>query len=206
MDFPGESLPILSGIITNTGKAMTTTMKYIYAVSAKDFYNIGIKDVFRVALLDPTDPSKLENLGIDINKKEIKDIFDSAEFQRVQHMICYHLAARIPFYKKQIENLSLKDKQLKVIYDTAINEGADNFGGLISESYEENTKLLKQKQFVVPPFSSDWFRRYIYTYIPKLGEINNRNLYFLGCVEAMFPLYYSAITAQIKKVIFLLQK
>ncbi len=206
MEFPSESLPILAGIITNTGKAMATTMKYIYAVSAKDFYNIGVKDVFRVALLDPTDPSKLENLGIDINKKEIKDIFDSAEFQRVQHMICYYLAARIPFYKKQIEELSLKEKQLKMIYDATINEGADNFGELINETYDENVKLVKQRQFIVPPFSSDWFRRYIYTYIPKLGEINNRNLYFLGCVEAMFPLYYSAIIAQMKKVIFLLQK
>lgn len=206
MEFPVESLPILAGIITNTGKAMATTMKYVYAVSIKDFYNIGIKDVFRVALIDPTDATKLQNLGIDIDKKEIRDVFDSVEFQRVQHMICYHLATRIPFYKKQIEGLSVKDKQLKVIFDTVINEGADNFGGLINESFAENVKMAKHKQFVAPSFSSEWFRRYIYTYMPKLGEINNKNLYFLGCVEAMFPLYYSALIAQMKKVVFLLQK
>ncbi len=205
MDFPNDSLPILAGIILNTGKAMANTMKYIYAVADKDFYNINIKDIFRVALLDVTDGSKLENLGIDTKQKEITDIFSSTEFNRIQYMMCYHIAVRIPFFKKQIDNLPLKDKQLKTLYDSIISEGADNFGNIIYESYEENAKLAKAKT-PVPPFSSEWFRRYIYTYMPNLGEINNKNLYFLGCVEALFPLYYSAVVNQIKKVVFLLQK
>ena len=205
MDFPNESLPILCGIISNTAKSMTQVMKYIYAVSAEDFYNVNIKDVFRLALLDVTDTSKLENLNINIGTKEIKDIFSSTEFSRVQHLICFSFAARIPFLKKQIDDLPIKDKQLKAMYDNLVNDGADNFGKVIYESYDENLKLLKQRQNL-PPFGADWFRRYVYTYMPKLGEITNRNLYFLGCVEAMFPLYYSSLTAQMKKVIFLLQK
>lgn len=205
MDFPNDSLPILSGIITNTSKSMAQAMKYIYAVAGEDFYNINVKDIFRLALTDVTDCAKLENLNININKKEISDIFSSNEFSRVQHMLGYNLAARLPFYKKLISDFPLKDKQLKSLYDSIIYDGADNFGGIISESFEENNKLIKQKQNL-PPFTSEWFRRYVYTYIPVLGEINNRNLYFLGCVEAMFPLYYSALTAQLKKVIFLLGK
>lgn len=205
MDFPNDSLPILAGIICNTAKSMATTMKYIYAVSDEDFYNINVKDIFRLALTDVTDCTKLENLCIRTDKKNINDIFSGVEFSRVQHMISYSLAVRLPFCKKQIEDFPLKDKQLKALYDSIMYESADNFGNIISETFDDNSKLIKQKQ-PLPAYNSEWFRRYVYTYIPSLGEINNKNLYFLGCVEAMFPLYYSSLIAQLKKVMFLLGK
>ena len=184
MSISNESLPIIAGIITNTARSMTTVMQYIYTVSDSDFYNINIKDVFRIALMDVTDTSRLENLGIRIKTPENDAMFETAEFGRVQHLIMYSLAARLPLISRQIEDFPLSDKQL---------------------SYEGNFKVRKQKN-PLPSYSSDWFRRYVYTYMPKFGEINNRNLYFLGCVEAMFPLYYSAMTAQLKKVMFLLDK
>ena len=187
MSISNESLPIIAGIITNTARSMTTVMQYIYTVSDSDFYNINIKDVFRIALMDVTETSRLENLGIRIKTPENDAMFETAEFGRVQHLIMYSL------------------KQLKQVYELMIKNGADNFGEIIYESYEGNFKVRKQKN-PLPSYSSDWFRRYVYTYMPKFGEINNRNLYFLGCVEAMFPLYYSAMTAQLKKVMFLLDK
>ena len=55
MSISNESLPIIAGIITNTARSMTTVMQYIYTVSDSDFYNINIKDVFRIALMDVTD-------------------------------------------------------------------------------------------------------------------------------------------------------
>ena len=132
-------------------------------------------------------------------------MFETAEFGRVQHLIMYSLAVRLPFIARQTEDFPLSDKQLKQVYELMIKNGADNFGEIIYESYEGNFKVRKHKN-PLPSYSSDWFRRYVYTYMPKFGEINNRNLYFLGCVEAMFPLYYSAMTAQLKKVMFLLDK
>ncbi len=205
MEFPNDNLPILAGVILNAGRAMANVMKYIYAVADDDFYNVNIKDVFRIALIDVTDSSKLDSLGIDTNKKEVRDMFSSPEFQRVQNMICYHLAARIPYLKKQIENLPLKDKQLKILFESVKAEGADNFGGMIYETYEENFKAAKSRN-PVPAISSDWFRRYVYTYMSQFSEINNRNMFFLGCVEALFPLYYTGVVNEIKKVVFLLQK
>ena len=51
MDFPGESLPILAGIITNTGKAMTTTMKYTaITVTVVDGF---IKQIFGTTMRAP---------------------------------------------------------------------------------------------------------------------------------------------------------
>ena len=194
MSISNESLPIIAGIITNTARSMTTVMQYIYTVSDSDFYNINIKDVFRIALMDVTETSRLENLGIRIKTPENEAMFETAEFGRVQHLIMYSLAVRLPLISR-----------LKQVYELMIKNGADNFGEIIYESYEGNFKVRKQKN-PLPSYSSDWFRRYVYTYMPKFGEINNRNLYFLGCVEAMFPLYYSAMTAQLKKVMFLLDK
>ena len=54
MSISNESLPIIAGIVTNTARSMTTVMRYIYTVSDSDFYNINIKDVFRIALMDVT--------------------------------------------------------------------------------------------------------------------------------------------------------
>ena len=87
MSISNESLPIIAGIITNTARSMTTVMKYIYTVSDSDFYNINIKDVFRIALMDVTETSRLENLGIRINTPENDAMFETAEFGRVQHHV-----------------------------------------------------------------------------------------------------------------------
>ena len=205
MSFSNDSLPIITGIVSNTARSMTVVMKYIYTVSDEDFYNINIKDVFRIALMDVTETSRLDNLGIKTATQENSALFDTVEFARVEHLIMYSLAVRLPLIAKQIENCPLNDKQLKLIFAQLTNNGADNFGDIIYESFGDNMKRRKRK-IPFPPYSSDWFRRYVYTYMPKFGEINNRNLYFLGCVEALFPLYYSALTAQIKKVLFLLDK
>ena len=155
--------------------------------------------------MDVTDTSKLENLGIKTATPDNSALFDTAEFGRVERLIMYSLAVRLPYIAKQIENCPLTNKQLKLTFEQLKNSGADNFGDIIYESFKDNMKRSKSKA-PVPAYSSDWFRRYVYTYMPKFGEINNRNLYFLGCVEAMFPLYYSALVAQLKKVLFLLEK
>lgn len=99
MSISNESLPIIAGIITNTARSMTTVMQYIYTVSDSDFYNINIKDVFRIALMDVTETSRLENLGIRIKTPENESMFETAEFGRVQHLIMYSLAVRLPVYR-----------------------------------------------------------------------------------------------------------
>ena len=45
-----------------------------------------------------------------------------------------------------------------------------------------------------PAFDTEWFRRWIYTYGHELAAINNRNMFVLGCVEALFPLYYASLS------------
>lgn len=145
MSISNESLPIIAGIIANTARSMTTVMQYIYTVSDSDFYNINIKDVFRIALMDVTETSRLENLGIRIKTPENDAMFETTEFGRVQHLIMYSLAARLPLISRQIEDFPLSDKQLKQVYELMIKNGADNFGEIIYESYEGNFKVRKQK-------------------------------------------------------------
>lgn len=117
MSISNESLPIIAGIIANTARSMTTVMQYIYTVSDSDFYNINIKDVFRIALMDVTETSRLENLGIRIKTPENDAMFETTEFGRVQHLIMYSLAARLPLISRQIEDFPLSDKQLKQVYE-----------------------------------------------------------------------------------------
>lgn len=142
MSISNESLPIIAGIITNTARSMTTVMQYIYTVSDSDFYNINIKDVFRIALMDVTETSRLENLGIRIKTPENEAMFETAEFGRVQHLIMYSLAVRLPLISRQIEDFSLSDKQLKQVYELMIKNGADNFGEII---YEAMRAILKSE-------------------------------------------------------------
>lgn len=203
MDFPNESLPIIAGTISNCGKSMFSAMKYIYAISDDDFYNINVKDIFKVALQDVTNSDTLVSLGIKLDGRKNNEL-SNPDFARTLPLLNYYFAVRLPFLRR-VADCPLKDKQIKAVYEIITSNDGDNYAGVITETFDENMKLAKGK-LAVPAFNSEWFRRYVYTYLPEIGAINNRNLYFLGCVEAMFPLFNSALDAQLKKIMFLLQK
>ena len=106
-------------------------MQYIYTVSDSDFYNINIKDVFRIALMDVTETSRLENLGIRIKHPKTRQCSKRLSSAGYNILLCTAFAVRLPLISRQIEDFSLSDKQLKQVYELMIKNGADNFGEII---------------------------------------------------------------------------
>ncbi|MCL2636736.1 MAG: hypothetical protein FWD48_00045 [Oscillospiraceae bacterium] len=195
MDFEFKERTILTEIIENTAQSLFNTMKYIYVISESDFYNINCKDIFKVALSDVTNPDILDNLGILINDSKIGEMA-SDEFKRVKSMIHYMFILRLPFLRRSMEFCPLKETHIKDLYALAVKRGAENYGEIIEEDLKTMLKIARNRQ-PEPAFDGEWFRRWIYTRGKELSIINNRNMFLLGCMDAMFPLYYSALTEKL---------
>ena len=52
-----------------------------------------------------------------------------------------------------------------------------------------------------PVFDTEWFKTWVYTYGKEFSVINNKNMFFLGCADALFPLYWSAVTDRLLAMI-----
>ncbi|MCL2077823.1 MAG: hypothetical protein FWH08_05385 [Oscillospiraceae bacterium] len=195
MEFEFKERTILTEMVENTADSLFNTMKYVYVISESDFYNISCKDIFKVALSDVTNSNILNNLGIQISDSKIGEMA-SEEFGRVRSMIHYAFIIRLPFLKRAMEFCPLKENHLKDLYALAIKRGAENFGEIIEEDFKTMLKISRNR-LPEPPFDGEWFRRWIYTRGKELSLINNRNMFLLGCMDAMFPLYYSALTEKL---------
>jgi hypothetical protein len=195
MDFEFKERTILTEMVENTAESLFNTMKYIYVISESDFYNINCKDIFKVALSDVTNPDILENLGIQVNDSNIGEMA-SDEFKRVKSMLHYAFVLRLPFLRRAMEFCPLKEAHIKDLYALAVKRGAENFGEIIEEDLKTMLKIARNRQ-PEPAFDGEWFRRWVYTRGKDLSVINNRNMFLLGCMDAMFPLYYSALTEKL---------
>ncbi len=99
------------------------------------------------------------------------------------------------FYKE-----TMSDAQLKEVYDTVIAKGADNYLNAISDDYDSMKKLVKQGK-EIPPYTADWYKSYIYTNVPALAEIKNKNIYLLGAVDILFTMFDACLTEKLCDII-----
>lgn len=199
MDFSYQERNTLSDIIEKTSYSLLNAMKYIYVISEHDFYNINAKDIFKIALSDIANPEILWNMGLEVSDEQLGEMA-SQEFKRVRSMIHYAFTIRLPFLKKMIENCPLKEHQMRELQTIAAKRGADNFAGIIDGDMRTMMKLVKNRQ-PEPQFDGEWFRRWVYTYGKELAAINNRNMFLFGCIDAMFPLFYSALMEKLSTTI-----
>ncbi len=202
LDFKSEraALTVISETIVKCGVSLYNAIKYIYSLSAEDFYNINIKDALKVALNNLTDADALQSLGLRINNSRCGEM-NSPEYNRVLSLIVFSFAVRLPALKL-IKNGSdtMTEEQIHSIYQQLIEKGAGNFNDIIKESYLE-TKYLVKKGKPIPPYSADWYKTYIYTYVPSLSAITNKNMFLLGFVEVLFPMFYSCMEEELKNII-----
>lgn len=194
MDFSYQERNELSDIIENTAASLFNALKYIFAIGENDFYNINAKDIFKVALSDVTNSDILVNLNIDTNGKLGETA--SMNFTQIKNMIHYAFVIRLPYLKRTMENCPLKESQIKELYTLAVKRGADNYNGIIESDLRSNLKAAKNRQ-TEPSFDCEWFRRWVYTTGHELAAINNRNMFLFGCADALFPLFYSALTEKL---------
>ena len=184
-------------IIDGAAESLFEALKYCYMISDDDFYNINVKDIFRVGLGDITNPGVFRNLGLELDKSKIGEMADE-KFGEVLEIIRFCFALRLPFMRRESPDTYIKENQVKQMYDTLEEYGFANPDGIVVESFKSTSWLAKTKK-PEPNFDTEWFRSWIYTYGHELAAINNRNMFILGCVDALFPLYYSSLKERVVK-------
>lgn len=202
MEFKSEraALTAVSETIVKCGVSLYNAIKYIYSLGAEDFYNCSVKDALKVVLNNITDTECLEALGLRINNNKCLEM-NSPEYNRVLSLIVFSFAVRVPALKlvKNGDD-TLTEEQIHSIYEQCMQKGAANFNEIIKESYLE-TKYLVKKGKNVPPFSADWYKTYIYTNVPALSAITNKNMFLLGFVDVLFAMFYSCMEEEIHNLI-----
>ena len=202
MVFINETAAIngLADTIIKGGVSLYNAMKYIYSIAEKDFYNVNIKDAFKVVLNNVTDTDCLQALGLRIDDNTCAEM-QNDEYNRVLPMMVYSLAVRIPTLKN-VKNGddSMSDDQLYRLYTTVMDKGAENYRDMISETFLE-TKYLIRKGKKLPPFTADWYKTYIYTNVPSLAEITNKNMFLLGLADVLFAMFYSCLEEELRNKI-----
>jgi len=181
----------LVDIIDGASESLFLALKYCYLVADEDFYNINIKDVFRIGLNDITDTECFRNLGLSLERGNIGEMAGDG-FADVLEIIRYSFAVRLPFARRDADESTVKDNQIKLVYELLGEYGFSNPENIVSLSFKSSAWLAKTKK-PEPQYDTEWFRSWVYTYGHELAAINNRNMFLLGCADALFPLYYSSL-------------
>jgi len=181
----------LSVTIEKASVSLHSAIKYIYAVSVNDLYNINVRDLFQVSLSDINNPNILSNLGVAADIQHMS-IFNSEEFARLSDLFFYAFAVRVAFLRR---NTQFKggDRFLLKLFNACAEKGAADPNGVTQTNFAKMLKAAKSKQ-PEPPFDGEWFRRWVYSYGGELSAITNRNMFLLGCMDALLPLYYAKLT------------
>ena len=202
MEFISErtAFTMISDTIVKAGVSLFNAVKYIFMIADKDFYNINIKDIFKISLKNITDTTSLFNTGIKLDKERCKEM-NSPEYERVLSLMVYSFAVRLPELRSvKTRGGTLNDKQIKAIYDMVISKGAGNYENIIADDFEEVRRMVKQGR-PVPTYDAEWFKGYIYTYVPELAAINNKNLFLLGSCDILFTLFYSSLEEELERLL-----
>lgn len=202
MEFISErtAYTLISETVAKAGVSLFNAVKYIYMIADKDFYNINIKDIFKIALSNISDTTCLYNTGIKLDKERCAEM-NSPEYERVLSLMVYSFAVRLPLLKNvKTKGGSLNDKQIKAIYDLVIAKGAGNYDNIIADDFEEIRRMVKQNR-PVPAYDAEWYKGYIYTYVPALATISNKNVFLLGSADILFTLFHSCLEEELERLL-----
>ncbi len=202
MEFISErtAYTLISDTIVKAGVSLFNAVKYIYLVGDKDFYNINVRDIFKITLKNITDTTALSNTGLKLDRDRCREM-NSPEYERVLSLMVYSFAVRLPLLKEvKTPSGSLSDKQIKTIYDMVISKGAGNFENIITDDFEETRRMVKLGR-AVPAYDAEWYKSYIYGFVPELASVNNRNMFLLGCCDILFTLFYGALEEELEALL-----
>jgi hypothetical protein len=186
----------LSDMILKAGANLFKATKYLYALTDPSYYHCDIKDFFKVILNNIYNADVLSAFGITTEGDACLPL-NTREYFNVYPLIIYSFAARLPLLCLTKAGGGLGAKQIDAVYNAVLERGITNIGGAVSEDYAEVSAAVRKGKGV-SPYSAEWFRTYIYTTVPELADITNRNLYFLGAVDVLLPLYYLCLEKEIE--------
>jgi hypothetical protein len=192
MDFYDEKTAVegLADFILRGGVSMYNTLKYIYSLTDRDFYNVNIKDVIKLIINNVTDADSLTHLGLRAEGETVAAM-ESESYRRILPVMVFSLAVRTPTLKSvEIAGKTLTDDQIYKIYAATLSKGAENTDDLIPDTFLE-IKYLVRKGKPLPPFTADWYKNYIFRSVPELAAITNRNIFLFGACDIFFSMFYA---------------
>jgi hypothetical protein len=194
MDFYDEKTAIdgMADFILRGGVSMYNTLKYIYSLAERDFYNVDLKDVIKLVINNVTNVDGLGVLGLRAEGPTVKEM-ETEEYRRLLPAMVYSLAVRTPALKPVIiDGKPLTDDQIYKIYQAAMQKGGFNTDDIIPETFLE-IKYLVKKGKPLPPFTADFYKNYIFAKVPELASIKNKNIFLLGAADIFFGMFYACI-------------
>jgi hypothetical protein len=192
MQFYDENAAIegLADFTVRGGITMFNALKYIYSLTERDFYNINVKDIFRVILNNVENADSLRALGLKMSPEATAPMQNDA-YNAVLPIMVYSLAVRLPTLRSAgTAETAPTDDQIYRIYQAVMKKGADNVGNVVTETFLES-KYLIRKGKKLPAFTADWYKHYIFANVPALAEISNRNIFLWGIADIFFSMYYA---------------
>ncbi|MCL1832699.1 MAG: hypothetical protein FWG45_07325 [Oscillospiraceae bacterium] len=191
----------LSGTIERAARCLQGTMGYLSTISENRFYDINVKDVFKISLSDIGNPDIVGNLGI---RPDPRFSARNEPLGQLTDLMFYAFAVRAPFLRRSVTSPKSNDKLLADLFAACLSKGANDRDGIVAETFKANMKAAKSKR-TEPTFNGEWFRRWVYSQSASNGvnvaAINNPNLFMLGCMDALLPLYYAKLTEVLLKEI-----
>ena len=198
MEFVNENNAVngLAEAVIKGGVCLYNAVKYIYSIAEEDFYRVNIKDAFKVVLNNIDDTDSLKALGLRIDKHSCGEMLGE-NYNMVLPLIIYSIAVRLPALRN-IRNGDdrMTDDQILKVYNAVIEKGAKNYNDIIKESYAE-FRYLVRKGKPLPPYTAEWYKTYIYTYVPPLAEITNKNMFLLGFADVLFAMFYACLEEEL---------
>jgi hypothetical protein len=192
VDFYDEKIAVegISDFILRGGVSMYNALKYVYALAERDFYNVNIKDVFKIILNNVTEPDALHVLGLRADGPDVAEM-ESVDYRRLLPCMVFSLAVRTPTLKNVVvRDKVMTDEQIYKVYSAVTAKGAENIGDIIPESFLE-IKYLVRKNKPLPPFTADWYKNYLFSNVPSLAAITNKNIFLLGVSDIFFAMFYA---------------
>ena len=142
---PDEIAQRLADIIDNAAESLFNALQCCYLIADENFYNVNVKDVFRIGLSNRTDPDCFRNLGFDLEKDKLGEL-GSEKFKEVLEIIRYCFATRIPFARRDAPECNIKDNQIRQMYDILEEYGFANPDGIVVESFKSVSWLARTKK------------------------------------------------------------
>lgn len=198
MDFINEEQALngLADTVIKGGVSLYNAVKYIYSIGENDFYRINIKDAFKVVLNNVTDGESLKSFGLRIDNGSCAEM-QNPDYDRVLPMIIYSMAVRLPTLRNvRSGDDRMTDDQIQRVYNAVMSRGAEDPDGLIKEGFSE-FRYLVHKGKPLPPYTAEWFKTYIYTHVPSLTEITNKNMFLLGFADVLFAMFYACLEEEL---------
>lgn len=202
MTFSNEQAAMtqLTDMIFKAGANLFKATKYLYALTTENYYNCDIKDFFKVILNNIFNADVMRAFHINIDEAGCPAL-NTREYFDVFRLIIYSFAVRLPaLCQVQVAGDRMSAKQIASVYEAVMEKGVVNYGDAITESFSDIASAVKKGK-AIPPYSSEWFRLYIFTMIPELAEITNQNFFFVGAAEMLFSLYYLCLEKEFEKCI-----